>query len=675
MVFVMVGDAENNALGVPEGYVAIPLHNGNGVPLRICILVRRAPDPVAGRLTILRDSFDALIYLGCITDSAGRVQDWVELWVQQYPASAGSLAAFRESVTNSILDDRWRKRAEAWEKADRRLTIKTAWESSHPLPMFIDVAGGKCFSPMDEQSRQPWALCEDDGLLMKKGLAPFTRSLDRYLYLKSAGENSTFIAASVATVEGKKTSARPLSEIVKDGPDVLSLNPTGGFISVRRYNAIALDQFADVLGGGAFEGVREGRSIVDPLGVAQALHRREQAAGSAGWLSFEPAHGTTFILESLHLKLRLLADAVEATKDYVRRAQRPILELSPSSFSVELADPGVALPYLWTANIALSDPGDAIPLPLPIAGAQYFASPRQNGAAIYRAPAAARMFTGRGFVRVPSVSITAEGQLVADLTLRTDSDIRPTAGDLLRFRLNLASGRFDLFARPDAESAAAAGEWRFRSLRHRVSDSNIVNAFKQAEGTEFDNILFELLPLLNAPCDLYSLAVIAVRTLLVGTGATLALSLDRVCSLAKQTVANTEGAPADLTSRIAGIFASDERWRQWLGAQNLLHDPDRSEQAARVVPNKLWYDVLAMIVRMLPGPGPERACRDYGDVPSGGIHKVFDRAASDLSQLLLRTRSLVVMDARQNREMRSVIEKTLASFSREPAARRLVPQS
>jgi hypothetical protein len=242
--------------------------------------------------------------------------------------------------------------------------------------------------------------------------------------------------------------------------------------------------------------------------------------------------------------------------------------------------------------------------------------------------------------------------------------------------LNLACGRIDLFARWDAEAARAAGDWRFKSLRHRVDDK-VVDCLKKAEGIEIPNVTFELLPLLNTPCDLYSLAVIAASILLVGPGMTLAQAVDKLKSLAAQTAssASERDAGGTLPQRIATAFAHDAQWQQWLGPQNLLRDPQRSELSPRVVPPALWFDVLAMMIRMLPGAGPERACRDFGDVPTGGIHKVFDRVASDLEALLMRTRSLVVMDTGQNREMRAVIASCLSSLAREPAARRMVSQT
>jgi hypothetical protein len=81
------------------------------------------------------------------------------------------------------------------------------------------------------------------------------------------------------------------------------------------------------------------------------------------------------------------------------------------------------------------------------------------------------------------------------------------------------------------------------------------------------------------------------------------------------------------------------------------------QEAFDLVPADLWFETLAMLVRMLPAVGPDSSCRDYGDAPRGGLHKIFDPPLSDLDTLLIRTRSLIVIDWRFNREIHAVLRK------------------
>lgn len=211
----------------------------------------------------------------------------------------------------------------------------------------------------------------------------------------------------------------------------------------------------------------------------------------------------------------------------------------------------------------------------------------------------------------------------------------------------------DLYAYLDPESALATGEIRFRTVGQRLEEGQIA-ALKAAAGVPLSNTPFEVVPLLSTPCDLYSLGVLAVRTLLVDNQTKLPKALDDMLSLAHQVAVDHDGT-TDLPTRIRRLFDTDRRWVLSLGPQRLTYDVVEPEDAFDLVPTDLWWDTLAMVVRLFPGVGPDSACRDFGDAAVGGLHKVFDRALGDLDALLLRTRSLIVIDWRFNREIYGVI--------------------
>ena len=77
---------------IPDGYAVIPVSaEQKASPLKIGVIVKKQADPVAGHLVMLRDLLDAQVYLGCVSDASGRVQQWVEIWVQSTSGLAGSL--------------------------------------------------------------------------------------------------------------------------------------------------------------------------------------------------------------------------------------------------------------------------------------------------------------------------------------------------------------------------------------------------------------------------------------------------------------------------------------------------------------------------------------------------------------------------------------------------------
>src|SRR6185437_6595855 len=121
-----------------------------------------------------------------------------------------------------------------------------------------------------------------------------------------------------------------------------------------------------------------------------------------------------------------------------------------------------------------------------------------------------------------------------------------------------------------------------------------------------------------------------------------------------------------LGQRIRSIFQADPRWLNSLGPHRLTRDTLTPQEAFDLVPADLWFDTLGMLVRMLPAMGPDSICRDYGDAPRGGMHKIYDTTLGELTSLLVRTRSLIVIDWRFNREIHSVLRQFTAGL--EPQA-------
>lgn len=441
----------------------------------------------------------------------------------------------------------------------------------------------------------------------------------------------------------------------------MPVNAGCGFLMVRSLTPTPLGGWLDVLGGGSWEGVMHGRKRLE-VEVGENLSDSEQSAVfGEGGLFLGRAGRWGRLVEGLHLKLRAVADAVDAVAGFVKHAERPLLNVSDESFQVRLGEPARGLPFLWSARTVLVDPGDAVGLPVAGGTGSYFVSAGARGQSVYRAEAVTRGASGRGTVRVRGVKVERGDEVVVDATLAVDGGGEgldgATGNDLVWLRLRVGDERVDLYARVDSAEALAAGEWRLKTLPQKL-DEKVRGALAEAEGAALSGSAFEVIPVLSSPCDLYSLAVLTVRALLTGGGEggrnTLAVAVDEMVSLARQAAAEAEEGKA-LEERIAAILLRDERFMEALGPQRLVLEEVGASEALEVVPLELWSAVLAMIARMLPGVGPDSVARDYGDARGGGLHLVFERAQRDLSMLLMRTRSLIVIDWSYNREVHAVL--------------------
>jgi hypothetical protein len=637
---------------IPDGYLPVAVSADQAAaPLRLCVLVRARPEPVSGRLVLLRDLMDAQVYLGCITDAAGRVLQWVELWVQNASALAGSPAAQHQALTNTWLDERWRRHVEAFDRLAPGTIIRTGWETANPPPVFLDAETRQPLHPLDD-SGKPWQLCRDDALLKARGLPPYSTCLHRYLYVE--GTDGPFVIATADAPANDNT--RPLSELTGARDDLVPLNPSGSYMLVRAYSPISYQNFVDFVAGGVSTGISHGSS---------ALHLRRDAPtddapgalASEGWLYLGKHGRSGRLLEALHLKLRALTDAVLAVRHVVQTHQVPLLNLTADSFQVRLADTGSGLPTLWTGRAVLVDPGDAVEFRIE-GVAHCFAPARPSGSSIYRPEMASSPSRGRCSLRIRQVLAVGGGASIIEGTFITQERLVAAANDLLWLRLILPAGPVNLYARMEAQTALASGECRFRTVQQHF-EPPVGEQLKAAAGVPLNNALFEIVPQLSTPCDLYSLAVLAVRTLLVGPHSSLPVALDEMLSLARQVAVEHDPA-VPLAQRIGAIFERDARWVASLGPQHLVAEQTAPQEAFDLIPPEVWWDVLGCVVRMFPGIGPDSVCADYSDAPAAALHKVFDDTAARLEWLLLRTRSLIVIDWRANREIHAVIRGYLA---------------
>jgi hypothetical protein len=508
---------------------------------------------------------------------------------------------------------------------------------------------------MDPNSGTPWKLCVDEGLLQQKNLPSYAGSLHRYLYVPALGEESQLVP--VTSGAPTNASTKPLSEICGDSAHIISLNPGAGLMLVKKHNPIGLEAFADILSGVAWDGLKHGRSVLE-LGEQLNALRKDEAVLTADGRLFLEAHGQCGrLVETFHLKLRLLADIVSSVHSMVYHLQRPLLNICPDNWQVKLGEPGRGLPFLWTARAVLSDPGDAIPLAIESSDLQYYLPALESGTSIYRPLVTSLPTKGRASVRIRQVLPDTSDTTAIEGTFTTQERIDMARNDLVGFRLNLACGQVNLYAHLEADSAMAPGEWRFRTVAQNKDDTE-VSDLRAAEGVPIPDVPFEIIPLLSSPCDLYSLAVIAVRILLVDTTNSLPVVLDETLSLPRQIGVDYDESTS-LEMCISDVFNKDERWLESLGPHHLTFDKITSDEAFSLIPSELWWTTLAIILRMFPGLGPDTECKDYGDAQQGGLHKVFERTLTDLDNLILRTRSLIVADWKSNQEISGVIQRYL----------------
>ena len=450
---------------------------------------------------------------------------------------------------------------------------------------------------------------------------------------------------------------RPLAEALGAMHHHLPFNPQGGLLMATTFGPLGFEDYVDLLGGKPWKGIEHGKRLIPLSGVYEALGDWSRMQQNGAYL-FLGAHGRAGRFpETFHLKIELLAQIVRAVRTFVEEQQLPFLNLGSDSIRVRLGQADAGLPFLWTSQAFLAKPSHAFALPVESSDFRYFIRARVSGTSIYLPEGLSHSLQGSGSVRIRKVLPPDQDRTILEGTLVMQERLNVSPHDLLWIRLALPMGRIDLYGHLYASEGLAQGEARFRTVPQRLPEQ-VVAALRGAEGVSFARSPFEIVPLLSSPCDLYALGVLAVRALLVDEQSTLAVSLDEILSLARQAAAEHK-QDAPLWKRIQTIFEGDPRYVASLGPHRLIREALEPAEAAQLLPAELWYEALACILRLFPGLGPDSICRDFGDVPSLALETVFNQALEQFEKLLVRSRSLIVIDWNYNREVSSVIQEYL----------------
>lgn len=690
---------------LPEGYAAAVWPGGerpgfSGEPsgrLALALVVRK---PVAGAeaggasgpLVVLRDVLDARVFLGCFIDEAWNVHRWAEVWVQEIGGLAEAVPTYRETLTNRKLDDLWIARCEGVARAGSRVgtsgirgggLVRAGWEAKHPGPVVLDLKTLTLNVLVSPELGERWGLCENDSALSAAGLPAYSSSLHRYIHVPSLGDKSVFVPVTPGAPENDRTAglAHAIGPAGRGVGGVVAVNLGGGLMMVCPHEPLSYEAYVDAITGLEAESVPATAGAATTAitamaaGAGLALGEKGTPAAtrshlpgsfSGGLLSLGRGGRAGRLAETLHLKLRVLADAFGIVRELTCEAQRPMLNLSAASFGVRLLDAAWGVPVLWTAHAVARVPGEASTIDIPGSDVSYFVATGRGGPTIYSPGLAGRSVGGSGSFQIRSVR-SENGAMTLEGTLRTQDRLSVGVSDLVWIRTSLGTTRIQLYAMAESKTSSLASELRVRTLpqRFREAEESVLNS---AEGVVVPGVMFETLALAGPACDLYSLAVLSARTLLVDGKVTLPVAWDELQSLAAQVASQHDGS-VGLGLRIRGIFESGDdrapsRWLEQLGPHRLTRERWDPRDALAAVTPEVWYDVLAAAVRCVPGAGPDSACQSFGEAPPGMIHRVFDRACSDWRDLLVRTRSMVVSDQGSNREIHQIVSAFLGGVAR-----------
>ena len=605
---------------MPQGFVAARLPGSGPVSVAVVISTMGA-EIGAPSLVIVRELAAGRVLLGALVDAQERVLQWLEVWVQSLAAADSP-----EACPNGQADRLWVGSIEAMATMSNQSPIMVDRAGSRSTPFFVvpDSRGGwTCVEPRGEPGHR-WELCTDDARLQGEGLPCFDADTQRYLHVPQHPDLPLVDCKKVADAAWRVT---PVGVKHLGVPEQsLACNPCGGYLCVRPLVVYSLADFLTMLRE-RVEGTAEGFPVssngtCDPWLLRGAANRRSRA------------------IEAMHLKLRLLRDAVSEVRAVVHRTGAPLLNLSDSSFRVTLPDEAPGLPRLWNARCVLAHPGEGVRVTVHGSEKAYFRPGPSHTSSVWKpGDVVGRFVSAATNFAVTKARTEREGVVLEGLLRRSTMDLR--AHDLVRLIFTWASARYEVWAQ--VQQVGGGPDVEVTTIPYK--DAGLL---RDIEGSR-TKVECLVMPIVSSPFDLYSLAVLGVFMLLVEDPSRFNKTKVLLENLAERcALLASEDAQAPLEARIARTLASDAGLASFL-----------AQAAPRPIPEDLWLGSIAMLIRALPESGPDSSCANPRDVPAHALHTVFDPLLSDLDRLLARTRTLVLGEEALNREVCAVIQPHL----------------
>jgi hypothetical protein len=629
-----------------SGLMLAPIEGGLGGALRVCVLMRLQPDAASGPFVLLRELPGARIYLGAVVDADARIQEWVEVWVQTSELRDLNFSTRHELLTNSTFDEHWRADYAAALFSVPETVIVTGMELNSPRPVLIS----KVLPPKSLlASAQPaaWQLCKDDALLESAGLPPYSLSPFRYLYDPNATGARTFLATGSDMPANAQVQGLDRLQTAPGSAEVF--NPHAGFIRVQRFSPLGFEEHLQALEGRPWEPVAQAGVRLFQNGVYADL---QAWSGSPKGMPF--LLNTTVAPDRLNevffLKLSALLGVFKEVRACVKARQLPLLNLTPSSFSIRLPQAGEQFPGLWTARCSLTKPGQAYPLQLKSSEQKYFIRLGKVEPSPYLPEGLGAHSFGIGSVRRRNVVVEADG-VVLEGTLVAEDYLKLDSHDLLWFKLPVGEERFEFWAHVFTAEAVGPREARFRTVPMKLPEA-VVTVLKNTAA--FAKAPYEIWPLLSSPCDLHSLGIIAIRALLANSKTNLPAVVDDILGLARH-IGKDPGKQEQPAGKLKDLLERDPKLLDLVSPRAMVEQERTPHQARALICLPVWFDAMSWLLRLFPGTGAQSYCKDFGDVSPLALENVFDAPIQELEGLVLRMRGLLAPGAWANAEIAAAL--------------------
>jgi hypothetical protein len=640
------------------------------------------------------------VLLGRIASTAGSVLLPLAVKVQRSSYRSG-----KEPLTNPQIEELWTREREILSRSAAdgvvaAVDVGDRGVESPPVTFCKKIR--RYFHPPCPRCGSALSDCRDDALLREQGLPEYSASGARFLHCAECAGRAGKKIVYTASPPGDGTARggveirrrgelyRDFTALVRGGGDAetkrrlvafpcascehrASCYPAAGApsapipaesllvpLSYHEFRLIALeawelhyDEFADLLGGAAWEAIRQRALQGGGEGRGRLLQAMDRTFSSPHQWLWRGDPGGRWPLEVLRLKLRLFSGACRGLRTLHASSRAPHLNVSPSKVMVRLAPPLGGVPARWAFHVALAGLASATRLPpearrAPAAAALLFPAPDADPAflsPLARGAAAGHEEPMRVTLRAAKEegsSVQIQGTASSD-RIRLD-DILP--GDALRIIPSTSAGAL--------ENAVLWVTVEGREDRALTFSGVVPRGPAPVKPSGFDAAVTHYRAL-RAPCDLYGAGMLLFRALLVNDERDFFAVDASVQRVLKQMALKYDGreapSPERAAEEIQELVEADSE--TFLPSALLYLREDRSPGPSPI-PARLWSDLLLLgfrLVSSIPGFG---YASDHADVDPDRPEELMDRVLRDVAELETRVDVELFSRAERDQEISEV---------------------
>jgi hypothetical protein len=578
------------------------------------------------------------------------------------------------------------------------------------------------FHPVCPECGAFLADCRDEILLARNGLPSYSKTNVRYLFCElcaSEKKRNIFFTYSLNPEEllNTKVMIRRRSELYRDfsalihkktseanaelaavfpcyncefnqtcyPPDSESgtLPAEQLLIPVTYYNSIFLplellhvhyDDLIDLLGGAPWEEV-EKMLQSRGLSIAQQLIIEELRPffSSKYQFIFQDEPSGLFALEILRLKLIAFTQLCRGVLAFHQECRRPHLDLRPGSLMARLALTGRDLPARWNFGIKLLDLGATMPFQYrqnqEVDFSEIFIPP-YNFQKMFTAPVIANSQFGlEQKMNVAILKVTAVKDAADNLHAVIEADLNSqeikhtdfTTNDLFRIMINSPASGLHSFPIWVTKSSGHERGMRVTGQTGVIEESMFEKLVRNTGNTFYDTNI-GIFKTYHVPCDVYSVGILLLRTILVNEQQELWRVIEAVDQIRFRLGNQPAQNPEHIRSKLVGLLNEN---RAIFSPDAIFFKKSALTIQKNKIPHECWTDLLVFAFRLMTHIPGFSFCATHGDYEIEKPAAKMTEIVAELEELNKRIHADLFGSREENREILEICDALIGQLEGE----------